>query len=169
MSHLLTIGCTGMLEEASLQLAEQFEVVSVVGRNQDKLKSIKQKKRNVETICFDYFESGFIENLEKQAQEYGSFSCVVAWIRSKRAHLHSSIRTLCKGNYHMVLGSSHYRPGSEDGELELDCNRVILGFKVENGKSRWLTDREISQGVIESVISGVDIQVGQIEPWSLRP
>ena len=53
---------------------------------------------------------------------------------------------------------------------QLHYRRVILGFVVEGGKSRWLTHEEISGGVIEAVQKDAERYiVGTVEPWSMRP
>jgi hypothetical protein len=47
---------------------------------------------------------------------------------------------------------------------------VVLGFMVEAGASRWLTDAEISDGVRSAVTRDLAYSVvGQVEPWSARP
>jgi len=53
-----------------------------------------------------------------------------------------------------------------------DCaaRQVVLGFKLEAGGSRWLTNAEISDGVLEAVRTDRAYTiVGQAEPWSARP
>jgi hypothetical protein len=68
--------------------------------------------------------------------------------------------------YFHVRGSAVADPSRTRSEAEeqfahyptLHYLQVILGFVLENGRSRWLTDVEISQGVVTA-----------IEPWSSRP
>lgn len=41
---------------------------------------------------------------------------------------------------------------------------------MESNRSRWLTNKEISDGVIEAINNKNKIHtVGQIEPWDKRP
>ena len=48
--------------------------------------------------------------------------------------------------------------------------RVVLGFVVEGTRSRWLTDDEISAGVVRALESGEDrTLVGVLEPRAMRP
>jgi hypothetical protein len=47
---------------------------------------------------------------------------------------------------------------------------VVLGFVVENGKSRWLGGDEISSGVLAAIQSGEPLKVvGTLEPWGAKP
>lgn len=49
-------------------------------------------------------------------------------------------------------------------------HQVILGFVRQGNRSRWLTDAEISAGVIAALQSDQrDSIVGIVEPWPLRP
>jgi hypothetical protein len=79
-----------------------------------------------------------------------------------------------------VLGSATGDPSHPDRLLTAaavtdglpDCGlrQVILGFRVEGGRSRWLTDAEISEGVLQAVRTDADLAiVGQVEPWPARP
>lgn len=47
---------------------------------------------------------------------------------------------------------------------------VMLGFVPLGTGSRWLTNEEISDGVIDAVgTDGERSIVGVVEPWELRP
>jgi len=52
-------------------------------------------------------------------------------------------------------------------------NQILLGFLIrENGKSRWLKKREISDGTIHAInlnLSQACLTIGVIEPWDRRP
>jgi hypothetical protein len=52
-----------------------------------------------------------------------------------------------------------------------DCySQVILGFVLDGNSSRWLTNDEISAGVIKAIEQPEEISiVGSIEPWERRP
>lgn len=52
----------------------------------------------------------------------------------------------------------------------LQYHQVQLGFKIEDSHSRWLTNEEISQGVIDSIQHDRLLHtVGTMEPWEKRP
>jgi hypothetical protein len=45
-----------------------------------------------------------------------------------------------------------------------------LGFKIEDNSSRWLTNDEISSGVIEAITNDEEEKiVGIVSPWDKRP
>ena len=83
------------------------------------------------------------------------------------------------GRFVQVLGSAAGDPARADrlaamakAARGLDCayQAVVLGFVIEGGGSRWLTNAEISAGVISAVESGVPFSaVGTLAPWSARP
>ncbi len=54
--------------------------------------------------------------------------------------------------------------------LPIDYAAVVLGFVVEGGRSRWLSNDEISDGVFAAIESGAALSiVGTLEPWSAHP
>jgi hypothetical protein len=57
-----------------------------------------------------------------------------------------------------------------DGLPDCALRQVVLGFQIEGGRSRWLTDAEISEGVLEAVrLDRPYSVVGVTEPWNARP
>ena len=49
-------------------------------------------------------------------------------------------------------------------------SQAILGFVVEGGRSRWLTDAEIAAGVLAAIDGDEDPSVvGTVRPWTMRP
>jgi hypothetical protein len=76
-----------------------------------------------------------------------------------------------------VVGSSVADPSRPDAVSEqlsrlpwLAYRRVVLGFVVEGSRSRWLTDSEISAGVVAAIEGDAEHSVvGTVVPWSLRP
>lgn len=74
--------------------------------------------------------------------------------------------------YHVLGSSSDLNEMRETLEIPKHCyyHQVKLGFKVDHNQSRWLTNSEISDGVIEAIKSGQSTYiVGQLEPWGQRP
>lgn len=70
-----------------------------------------------------------------------------------------------------VKGSHASREGFQLESInKLKWNRVILGFRMEKGRSRWLTDKENSEGVMNAVKKGKELYItGDVEPWGQRP
>ena len=76
--------------------------------------------------------------------------------------------------YH-VLGSASYDPKNVSKEWydpspNTKYNKIILGFKIDQGLSRWLFQEEISDGTVKAIESKLkEFVIGQIEPWDMRP
>jgi len=52
----------------------------------------------------------------------------------------------------------------------LSYHQIVLGFICNERGSRWLHHKEISDGTIQAVQSGVTRHVvGVVEPWDARP
>jgi hypothetical protein len=66
-----------------------------------------------------------------------------------------------------VLGSAAGAPGSGAPEIAREIaalggpayHQIILGFRAENGRRRWLSDAEISEGVLDAMERGDDVTV----------
>ena len=78
-----------------------------------------------------------------------------------------------------MLGSANGDPSHPDRLAEMAqtteglpiaYQAVVLGFVVENGGSRWLTNDEISSGVFAAIQSGAPLSIiGTVKPWTARP
>lgn len=176
--HVLVIGGTGMLKEASLWFADHGYIVSVIGRNPRKHENMVVEAANPEhinSLVVDYTNHSLLERQLIGAMEtYGPFSIVVSWVSSlpslkiitEIVSEHSSSWKL-----YQVKGSRRY---FEDDVLQVPTNckhrSVYLGFVIEGNTSRWLTNREISQGVIKSVREDHQASiVGVLHPYERRP
>ena len=104
----------------------------------------------------------------------------VAWFHTLKIAAPRRLAERMRGRLFQVLGSAVGDPSRPDrlvtaaaiAEGLPDCalRQVVLGFRVEGGRSRWLTDAEISTGVLGAVRTDAALSlVGQIEPWSARP
>lgn len=126
-----------------------------------------------------YYQKKIISSI----QNYGPIENAVSWIHSHAENAHEVIGKILnsqniKSDYFHILGSSYYNPDRLSSETEeffsaygnISYKKIILGFKIENGISRWLTDEEISKGVYQAVISGEnEFKIGVTEPWDKRP
>lgn len=74
--------------------------------------------------------------------------------------------------YH-VLGSNENLKEIKREIIEInncDYHQVQLGFIIENNRSRWLTNEEISNGVINCIeVKSERFIVGTLTPWDKRP
>ncbi|WP_293682988.1 hypothetical protein [uncultured Phenylobacterium sp.] len=135
----------------------------------------------VEAFDCDYRdEAGFASAVDAAVAHSGPVDVAVAWFHSVRLPANRRLaERIGAGTLVQVLGSATADPAHPD-RLEtaravaegLRCRlrQVVLGFQVEAGRSRWLTDREISLGVLGAVHrDDLVTVVGSVEPWSARP
>jgi NAD(P)-dependent dehydrogenase (short-subunit alcohol dehydrogenase family) len=175
IAHALVVGGSGMLAGLCRSLVACSDKVSVMARNERRIRAIAP---GIEAVVCDYNDGAAL------ADALGVLDppdLVVAWIHgrapSARHALAQTVRA--EGRFVQVLGSAHGDPShperlaemahAADG-LPVDYQAVVLGFVVENGRSRWLGNEEISAGVFRAIVSGAPLAiVGTVEPWSARP
>ena len=170
--HILVVGGTGMLSGLVEALAGDGGRLSLLSRNASRI-----ARDGVAGYDVDYHdEAAFVAALDKA----GPVDLAVAWFHTLKISAPRRLAERVEGRLFQVLGSATGDPSRPDrlqtaaamAEGLLNCARrqVILGFQVEGGRSRWLTDAEISRGVLEAVRTDAAISVvGQVEPWSARP
>lgn len=181
MSHALIIGGTGMLTKATEYLSENYDTVSVICRNG---KRISSNLKNINPLILDYSDYKLLsKSLHTSVEKFGDIDLVVSWIHST-APLAPFIIAEKLNSYNAsfrffdILGSAYASPANNTIEREnklrenknLLYRKIILGFKIENNTSRWLTNDEISGGVIEAIKEDKEeIIIGTVLPWDKRP
>ncbi|MEQ6376684.1 short-chain dehydrogenase [Bacillaceae bacterium S4-13-56] len=179
-SHALVIGGTGMLKDVSLWLNKKGYHVTVVGRQKSKFHRMLDqayKKENFSAVNMDYHETEkFIERLKKAQNDLGSFEVIVSWVHSTADELIPKIFQMMQENdgeydfYHLNGSRAYIEPFTVTPPSNCNYHEIILGFKLTETHSRWLTNKEISDGVIDSIQHHRQLTiVGQMEPWELRP
>ena len=176
--HALVIGGTGMLRDVSLWFTEIGHKVSVIGRSErkhmDMIKSSKYPEL-LNGLMVDYYNLSSLEKSVRHAiSEYGPISTLVSWTPSLPSlELVSSIISEQSTTWklYQVKGSRRY---FKDEILTLPSNcehrSIYLGFILEEDHSRWLTNTEISKGVIQCVKGDrVESIIGRVEPYEKRP
>mgnify|MGYP006288237199 CR=1 FL=1 len=180
-SHILVIGGTGMLAAATRQLASCSEAVTLVARQPEALDGLECEQ--VERIAVDYHRSeALLDHLGRASASQGAFDLALTWVHGSAdttlGRIAEWLATQAESPRLVdVQGSAAGRPGGASPRhrrlSEIDgvvYQRVILGFVIEDGRSRWLTHDEISAGVLDAVASGVEAcVVGVVEPWDSRP
>lgn len=186
--HALVVGGTGMLRRVPLYLAEHGYTISVIGRQMTRLKSLVEAASTspgaIVPVSLDYHNDGQLRAaLEECIERHGPVRLAVCWIHSTAPNalrvvgetLASSanscrlfhVRGSASAN---PARSTSHRPTWLQGHPEIQYRQVILGFVVKDGKSRWLTHAEISDGVIAAIVEDAAYHiVGTVEPWSMRP
>ncbi|WP_332767988.1 hypothetical protein [Phenylobacterium sp.] len=172
--HILVVGGTGMLSELVKALAGDGGRLSLLSRR-------ASQDDGADGFDCDYYdEAAFAGALEAAVARSGPVDLAVAWFHTLKIAAPRLLAERVQGRLFQVLGSAAADP-SHPGRLETAARvadglpqcavrQVVLGFKMEAGGSRWLTNSEISQGVLEAVRADQALTVvGQTEPWSARP
>ena len=173
--HALVIGGTGMLGDVCIALARKGYIVSIIGRTKSKFQRILSESPvdSIFPLVVDYNSSEVIEEVKKVIEEKGSFDLIISWTPN-----YSALERICEANrgidnfrLFQLKGSRRYFI-DEKLKIPENCNyrKVFLGFILENERSRWLTHKEISSGVISQIEADQPTGIiGQIEPYALRP
>jgi len=186
--HAIVVGGTGMLAAASLGFAAAGHDVSVVARNARRLAKLAETAARagglLRPVCVDYRDSEALAfGLGEAARDLGPPALAVVWAHSSAPDAPFVVAKACEFGgrrvaFIHVLGSAAADPSLPDaGRVarfaafpHLVYREVILGFVVEKGRSRWMTDDEIAAGVLRAVDTDAPrTLVGVVEPWSARP
>jgi NAD(P)-dependent dehydrogenase (short-subunit alcohol dehydrogenase family) len=174
--HILVVGGTGMLSGLCEALAGDGGRLSLLARRASAWGGAAAGRFD----CDYYDEAAFASALDAAIAAGGPVDLAVTWIHTLKIAASRQVAQRTRGRMFQVLGSAAADPARPEA-LQLaravaedlpDCElrHVVLGFKVEAGRSRWLTDAEISGGVFDAIQVDRPLSViGQTEPWSLRP
>ncbi|WP_416144333.1 short-chain dehydrogenase [Planococcus koreensis] len=163
MKHALVIGGTGMLSKASVWLSENGYHVSVIGRNPEKMQQLlEQNPVQLIPVLVDYTNTEELaEQIRSIQKKNGPIELVVAWVHSTGPHAIPCVLEMLAANqpvafFHVNGSSSNLKDIKAKTSVPKHVlyHQIQLGFKIENGISRWLKHDEISQGVIDAVLSG---------------
>ena len=182
MKHALVVGGTGMLANVSRWLVNNGYHVSIIARNPERMNHLLKKVRSkddVTPLFVDYINANELQEVLKYTIiKNGRFDTVVAWIHSSavdalpliiaEASIHKHEWEL----FHVLSSSSNLEKIKREMIVPRTClyYQVQLGFIMEGAQSRWLTNEEISDGVIEAIKKKQNVlTIGQIEPWEQRP
>ena len=130
--------------------------------------------------CDYHDEEAFGRALAAAAEHNGPVDLAVAWFHTLKIAAPRLLAEQVRGRMFQVLGSGVADPAHPhrlataavvaDGLTDCRLRQVVLGFRLVDGRSRWLTNDEISAGVLEAVRSDRPLSlIGQVEPWSARP
>ena len=171
MSDLLCIGTTGMLAPCVRALIAREHRVACIARTQASLDALAQSFSPDRRALLNIHPGDYrdVDGFERVLSSIG-FTPVAAicWVHTPA----EPVLDLVRGRYPAidllrVVGSSTDMPTGTAGTTD----RIVrLGFVIEGHRSRWLTDEEISDGVLRAFLSGErDSTVGTLEPWDARP
>lgn len=172
--HVLIVGGSGMLSNVAKALARDGGRLSHLSRR-------ASAAWGEDGFDCDYHdEAQFGSALAAAVERAGPPDLAIAWFRTLKIAAPRRLAEAVDGRLFQVLGSGVADPARPDrlasatavtGGLEAcRLRQVVLGFKVEDGGSRWLNHAEIASGVLDAITADREFSViGQVEPWSARP
>jgi len=183
--HVLVVGGTGMLAQATQALAARCDVLTLVARTERSLRSLDDALATSgvtrHLLRLDWSDPrAFVGTLEEHVDRVGAPALVVAWLHDDTLGP-AVARAVARDpgcDFLQVRGSSAASPSADTGAIARDpripaqarYRQVILGFVVTEGRSRWLSHHEISEGTLQAVDHPQAVTVvGTVEPWDRRP
>ncbi len=167
--HMRAIGGTGMLRDASIALAARSERLTSVARAQaslDRLDDAPPRSTLHHRLRLDWSDTdGFLDAIDGHVSGTEHPDLVLAWIHDDGVALRLALRLARRATpirFIHVIGSASQDPVRVaervlDGfhpPAHLAYRQVVIGSQRTGHGRRWLTDDEISQGVLEA--SGTD-------------
>lgn len=178
-SHALIVGGSGMLAGLCRRLLDHCETLSVLARNEARVRAISPAV--IPLVC-NYTDDAAVEAaLIADRAAHGAPDLLIAWVHRRAPELRRRLARAVApgGRFVQILGSAHGDPARPDrlaamralaDGLPIVSQAVVLGFAVEAGGSRWLRNDEISEGVFAALESGAPLAaVGTLTPWPARP
>jgi hypothetical protein len=162
-------------------LARGGRFVTVVARGQGRLQRLAARNANIHPLPVDYTGDAALDaGLAASVRIHGPIRRCVAWMHDDSKARALRIARQVSDVYCEVLGSAAADPAKPEclaqwqelfRPLSAPALRLaVLGFVIEGGNARWLTDMEISAGVLRALESEDPVAVvGTVTPWSSRP
>lgn len=185
--HAVVIGGTGMLAGVCLALANDGRDVTVLARRSHRLLRLvalaQDLQGTIHPLSLDYADdTAFASAIHASQIRNGPFELAVCWAHGTAPRVPYTLAeslhpSAVPPHFFHILSSATADPGGQDAELRASFLRrdaryheVILGFAVESGMSRWLTDAEIVTGVLHAIRLEIPRHVvGTVTPWDDRP
>ena len=152
--HALVVGGTGMLAGLVAALAERGERVTVVARNRRPLPP------GVVQLALDYRSTDELRRgLAGAIGERGPIELAVCWIHTDAPDAPRVVAesVALRGRLVQVFGTRVWPLSPAPDEIEY--RQVLLGAVRKGSGSRWLTDKEISTGVLAALDEGEPVAV----------
>jgi NAD(P)-dependent dehydrogenase (short-subunit alcohol dehydrogenase family) len=176
----LVVGASGMLSDVVRWLSQEGYHVTVVGRDIGKLQRLQASSAHPDAFSLldlDYHETEQLrQRIAKLLTERERIDLVVTWIHTTAPEaMPILIQELSRQEsewrlYHVNGSRAWKKPPQVPTIPNGTYNSIILGFVLEQDGARWLTNQEISQGVIRAIQSEEPLSIiGVVEPWEKRP
>jgi hypothetical protein len=154
--------------------------VDVLARDRSRLDRLAARDpEHIYPLACDYRNVAALISMLRSRQRYRRAVC---WVHEEVApEAPMIIADQVEQSFWHVLGSASADPAHpqilqswrdrfRDRRPALDYRQVILGFVMEGGRSRWLADKEICDGIWGALQNDAKLTVvGTISPWSQRP
>ena len=182
--HALVVGGTGMLAGAVRGLVARGWRVSVLARRAG---AFALREPGVCGLDCNYNDTdALVATLNRARDGEGAIDLAVGWFHTLGPAPMLATRTGglgAPGRFFHVLGSAMADPDRPDrlaaaakaaraAEIAPICayRQVVLGFVLEGQGARWLTNDEISAGVLQAIDDDAPLStIGVTRPWSARP
>ncbi len=182
--HTLIIGGTGMLRAASVELAARSRMMTSVARTGRSLgalnSSLPASSGTHHVLALDWNEPDeFLHAVQAHLARTELPDLVVAWIHDDELAIRlaaSLAESEPRCHFFHVVGSAAADPSRIAASLSgrvpssnVVYHQVILGYVHANEGTRWLTNEEISAGVLDAIARvKPEHIVGTIQPWATR-
>lgn len=187
--RVLVIGGTGMLRPAVDELLDRGSTVLGVARRPgrgvggDDRGSAAGARGDYFGVAGQWSEpAAFVDELESILGGDTAIEAAIAWVHTpyRQTVLEQLGRVLTTdATVLQIWGSASQDPRevmAEDPAAAVPTGRswsmrhVYLGYQPGPGTARWLTEAEISSGVLDAWDSGREhTVVGRLDPWDRRP
>ncbi len=177
-----------MLAGVTLGLAARGHAVTVIARSHSRLARLEAKAAgmpgSILPLPLDYRDSAVLRtSIDRVQRERDPIELAICWIHSVAPEAPGIVADAVARDedpcrYFHILGSAGADPARLQGGVHallktqpgLLYRQIVLGFVREGGSSRWLTDDEISAGVLHAIeLDSERHVVGTVTPWELRP
>jgi hypothetical protein len=179
--HALVVGGTGMLAGAVRGLVARGWRVSVLAR---RASAFAMRQPGVVGLDCNYNDTdALVATLNRARDGEGAIDLAIGWFHTLGPAPMLATRTGClgaSGRFFHVLGNAMSDPDhpdrlklaarAADGAVHCLYRQIVLGFELEGDGARWLTNDEISAGVLQAIDDdAVASAIGVTRPWSVRP
>jgi len=179
--HALVVGGTGMLAGVVRALVTRGWRVSVLAR---RASAFAMRNPGVSGLDCNYNDTdALVATLNRARDGEGAIDLAVGWFHTLGPAPMLATRTGSlgtPGRFFHLLGSAMDDPdhperlprAARTAEDAAYClyRQVLLGFVPEGDGARWLTNDEISAGVLQAIDEDAALfRIGVTRPWSLRP
>lgn len=178
-AHVLMLGGTGMLRSATLSLMSRAARMTSVSRTASSLEALHAAApggvAHVKVTADWNDPAAFLKAVSSALKGVTPPDLAVAWVhRSSLAHEVASLLATSTSDcqFFHVVGSARRDPlgiaayWAQRAPVGIRYHQVVLGSVAQGDQRRWLTDVEISDGVLTAIDSGEPLTVvGTADAW----